>query len=254
MALNMVARSLKKTSGSAATTAPVSSTSPVPKRIRGARARSAEDKEAVRQTLIAAGRKAFADGDYTKVSLRGIATAAGYTPASVYQYFADRQALFLAVRESDLANAVDLMETVATGDGTPEERLRELIATMHAHWRKHFDQYQILFSTPPQSSPTRYSDGTLFGQSPVAKRAYGMYEEAVKAFLDTLPCHPVPLKLATDALVVAIHGAVAAPMHMQGMAWTAGAPLARAVVDAFLIAWTTEAKQKASAKRSGKSA
>ncbi|WP_212745221.1 TetR/AcrR family transcriptional regulator [Cupriavidus sp. 2SB] len=214
------------------------------RRTAGKRARSPEEKAAVRQALIEAGRRAFATQDYAKVSLRGIAAEAGYTPALIYHYFADRQALFVAVRETDLADAIGEIASVTQREGDPAARLRKLLSAMLKHWRSHFDQYEILFSgSRRQGEQTRLVDGTPFGRSEVAVRAYQQYQTAVRDFFDTLPRYPIPLKLATDSVVVAIHGAVAVPMHLETMKWSAGEKLAATLADTFIAAWTAAAHQ-----------
>ena len=51
----------------------------------------------------------------------------------------------------------------------------------------------------------------------------------------------MPLKLATDSIVVAIHGAVAVPVHLETMKWSAGEKLAEVIADGFIAAWTAAA-------------
>lgn len=89
----------------------------------------------------------------------------------------------------------------------------------------------------------RRGDEPPLGQSEVATRAYDLYQTAVREFFDTLPRHPMPLKLATDSLVVAIHGAVAVPMHLDTLRWSAGEKLASAVADTFIKAWVATANE-----------
>ena len=218
----------------------------VVRRTAGKRARSPEEKAAVRQALIAAGRRAFAEQEYAKVSLRGIAAAAGYTPAVVYHYFEDRQALFMAVREEDLAQAIEQIAAATRGAADPAMRLRKLLLAMLKHWRAHFDQYEILFSGVQRQPTPSTSEGTPFGRTEVAIRAYQQYEIAVRDFFDTLPRYPMPLKLATDSIVVAIHGAVAVPIHLETMKWSAGEKLAKVIADSFIVAWSAAARDNES--------
>ncbi|WP_183082040.1 TetR/AcrR family transcriptional regulator [Paraburkholderia sp. BL23I1N1] len=198
----------------------------------------------MRQALIEAGRRVFATRDYAKVSLRGIAADAGYAPTIVYHYFADRQALFVASRETDLADAIAEIAAVAQRGTDPAARLRKLLVTMLRHWRAHFEQYEILLSGSPRTGEmSKSGDGAPFGQSEVAIRAYEQYRAAVRDFFDTLPCYPMPLKLATDSFVVAIHGAVAVPMHLETRKWSSGEKLAITIADTFIAAWTAAANQ-----------
>ncbi|MGF6482285.1 TetR/AcrR family transcriptional regulator [Paraburkholderia sp. JPY419] len=80
------------------------------------RAKTPEDKAKVRQAFVDAGRLLLAREDASQVSLRRIASEAGYSPASIYQYFDDQRALFVAVREDDLTAAAEYFEEVASCD------------------------------------------------------------------------------------------------------------------------------------------
>lgn len=206
------------------------------------RARTPEEKETVRQRLIDAGRRAFAEQDYSKVSLRSIAVAAGYTPALVYHYFDGRQALLRAIRETDLDFAVERFSKATEGVHSPADRLRKLLVVILRHWRANFEQYDILFSAAAHPQPARTAEPAPFGQSEIALRAYQLYHTAVEDFFDSLPRHPIPLKLATDCIVVSIHGAVAVPVHLGSMKWVAGEKLAMTIADTFITAWTVAAE------------
>ncbi len=207
------------------------------------RARTPEQKEAVRQALIAAGRQAFSEQDYGKVSLRGIAKSAGYAPGVVYHYFADRHALLLAVREVDLAQSIAEFAIAAESEQDPARRLKKLLLTMLQYWRANPDQYEILFGGAKQRPMARASDGTPFSQSTFAVQAYGQYECAVRDYFDSLPRYPISLKLATDCLLVSLHGAIALPIHLNSLEWSEGESIAGAITDAFIEGWRTTALQ-----------
>src|SRR3546814_4927153 len=57
------------------------------------------------------------------LSLRGIARHAGYTSGVIYRYFADRDALFLAIRDSEMENFVEGLEADFPQNDAPEDRL-----------------------------------------------------------------------------------------------------------------------------------
>ena len=56
----------------------------------------------MREAIIAAGRRVFAEAALADASLRRIATLAGYSPEIIQQRFEDKQALFLAIGETAL--------------------------------------------------------------------------------------------------------------------------------------------------------
>ncbi len=207
------------------------------------RARSASAKASLREAIIEAGRRVFADADYSKLSLRRIAAAAGYSPAVIYQYFQDRQALFLAVRENDLSAAIGAIERAARRAPDPAARVRKLFTQSVKYWTAHPDQYEVLFMVPLHRPLPRYPDGSTFGESPAVQRAGRMWESAIQALFDTYPRHPLPVKLAADSIMVAMHGTVAAPAHMRTKKWPASKALAESVAGAFLTSWETLAKR-----------
>lgn len=217
-------------------------TTPAP--TRRTRARSPAAKEKVRATIIEAGRAAFAMQDFDKVSLRGIASAAGVSPSVIYSFFADRQALFLAVREADLDNAVMIFEDAVAGLPDPAERLRMLFLTATEYWRNHLDQYEVLYSKPLRRPTPRYADGSMFGTSDVARRSHELWEATVRDFLSSLPRRVVTAKVATECLELAMHGIVSIPPRQLSRRWSRSEDLAQQTVDSFIAGWSATAARR----------
>lgn len=211
-----------------------------------ARAHSAEDKQQVRAAFIAVGRQLLASHDPAQVSLRRIATEAGYSPATIYQYFEDQRALFLAIREQDMTTAVEVFERVAARTRDPERRVRNVFIGAVKYWLKHLDHFQALFSSPPNQLPMRTKEGVPFGRSPIVIRSYALYETIVRQLFETYPRPPLPVKLATDSLIAATHGIVSFPMHTRGMDWSDTLKMAECVVDALLDDWRRQSVERQS--------
>ncbi len=211
---------------------------PVTEPPKRTRARSAEAKERVRASIIEAGRFAFASQGLENVSLRGIASAAGYSPSVIYGLFSDRQDLFLAIREKDLDSAASYFEDALLGYDQPAERLRALFLIATEYWRNHLDQYEVLYAKPLRRITPKYADGSMFGTSAVARRAHQLWEGVVTAFFATLAKPPIPIKLATECLEVAMHGIVSIPPRQQSKRWSRSEDLARETVDCFIKAWS----------------
>ena len=70
----------------------------------------ARHSEETRSLLISAARRLFAERGYHNVGVREFAAAAGVTRGALYHYFADKEALFLAVYD---AVQRDLMQEAA---------------------------------------------------------------------------------------------------------------------------------------------
>lgn len=95
------------------------------------------------------GRRLLATKGSRDVSLRSIAAAAGYSPGTIYQYFPDRRALLIAIREEDMLTAVIAFEMIAASEPDPEERVIKVFLGVARYWLENFDQYQTLFSLSP---------------------------------------------------------------------------------------------------------
>ena len=209
------------------------------------RARADDDKAKVRQAFVNVGRRLFATEDPSKVSLRRIAAEAGYSPGSIYSYFADYRALQTAIRETDTEAAVIHFEQLAARTHDPVERMRKLFLDTVVYWLQHTDQFDVLFSPPSKLQPTPAEGGQLFGQSAqITTRALNVYYSTTKAFFDSLPRHPIDHHLAADAMMAAVHGIVAFPRMTRAMEWSYIPGMAKVIIDGMLDHWTEQASRK----------
>lgn len=98
--------------------------------------------------IMDAAREMFVRDSYEAVTLRKIALAIEYSPAAIYQYFKDKQALVRAIirRDSD-----DLRAHLRAGLNreTPVEQLVEM-ARLYAEWGiAHPNHYRLMVVPPP---------------------------------------------------------------------------------------------------------
>jgi TetR/AcrR family transcriptional regulator len=87
-------------------------------------------EQPTRDRVLALAAGLFADRGFAAVSMRDIAQAAGIRAASLYNHFADKEALYLAVLEQVFAARVRLVEAALTATGAPRERLRAMVAAL----------------------------------------------------------------------------------------------------------------------------
>ncbi|MGF6636635.1 TetR/AcrR family transcriptional regulator [Paraburkholderia sp. 35.1] len=223
------------------------------KRIPGSgslgRAKTPEDKAQVRQAFINAGRRLLAQEHPSQVSLRRIAAEAGYSPASIYQYFKDHRALFVAVRENDLAAAAEYFEKVAAGVKDPVERVRQVSTRSIDYWLSRPEQFDFLFSMGGKGQSTAEDGEMGFGESPVVARTLNVYYDAVDALFDTLPESPLPNRLAGDTLIAAIYGVVLVPRTTPTKHWSDIYRMVELTVNAIVNSWVADGAQGANAKR-----
>jgi AcrR family transcriptional regulator len=208
------------------------------------RAKSPEKKAEVRAKLIAVGRRLFAEEDASTVSLRRIAEASGFTPSTIYTYFADQQELFAAIREYDMSAATSEFERIAATTNDPIERVRAVFSGVVRHWLEYPDHFEVLFSQRAERVPHRAAPGPAFGMSTIATRSYALYRNVIADLFDTYPKHPIPIDVATDSMIAATHGIILFMRHTASMKWSDPEVVAATVIGALLRSWETERSPK----------
>lgn len=90
------------------------------------------DPRATRDRILDAAEALFAQSGYDGVSMRDLAAAAGLQPASLYNHFASKQALYEAVLDRGLRPILDELGRVAAA-GAPPDGGDAIVAAMLAH-------------------------------------------------------------------------------------------------------------------------
>lgn len=167
------------------------------------------------ERIMSVAREMFVRDGYEAVTLRKIARAIEYSPAAIYQYFKDKQALVLAIIQTDYLALYDtLLECLEIDD--PVERIIEM-ARRYAIWGiSHPNHYRLLLLPPPawtmQSQHIMYQDG-----SPLDKDALNLLNSFVaegirRGMLKEKYADP---KLVAATLWAGIHGLVLLEITMH---------------------------------------
>lgn len=201
-----------------------------------ARAKGSEGKRQVREAFIAVGRDLYAREGAMGASLRRIARAAGYTPATIYRYFEGSDDLFLAIREQDMAALVEAQEQLLAKGGVPADRVRDVFVLAARHWLAHPDQYRILFETTPIADSGKVTPRRSFADTTVARRSYRLYEQVVAELAPTHPNLP-PVAFATAMLITSTHGIVGFAMNTATMNWPDPISMVSYAIELHLVDW-----------------
>lgn len=89
-------------------------------------ARRQERSVATRRTLVAAARRIFARDGFELARLEDIAAAAGKTRGAFYAHFQDKEDVFFAIFEEDLARDQDAIRQSLAAVSSPQERIEAL--------------------------------------------------------------------------------------------------------------------------------
>lgn len=80
-------------------------------------------RTSVRQAILDAARVLFSKEGYAGLSMRRLAESIGYTPRTIYLYFADKDDLLSELIEEDVGRLADRLEAAAAEQLDPDRRL-----------------------------------------------------------------------------------------------------------------------------------
>jgi AcrR family transcriptional regulator len=106
--------------------------------------RKERDKQEMRQRIIDAAMHMFLEDGYNKTSIRNIAEAIEYSPATIYLYYKDKDELLYAVQKEAFDKLMDAFDKSAS-DPDPWIRLTQICKTYVRFGLKHEELYDLMF-------------------------------------------------------------------------------------------------------------
>jgi len=205
------------------------------------RARTLEDKARVREALITSGRLLFASKDFSDVSLRTIAKAAGYSPGVVYKHFRDRDSLFDAIRDAELERYLEDFQTVFSAHVDPEERLLAMaeFAILYSEKLALELGLRFMYSTSYRQEKNSAVAGRSPGvdRSPKSRKVFELHRLAVEEFLKTLPNPRTDSESGAFAMIAAISGVVALPEVVSSGRIASREEMGMDMIRALILFW-----------------
>lgn len=122
-------------------------------------------REATAEAILAAAEQAFAE-EGARARMESIATRAGIAVGTLYNHFADREALWDALRRSRREALLARLDAALEGArGSPfPEQLRAFVGALEAHWAEHRGFFTLLAHAEPsvaQAGARAHRDRTL---------------------------------------------------------------------------------------------
>jgi AcrR family transcriptional regulator len=162
-----------------------------------ARTTKAEQSEATRAALVAAGRSLFAERGYAAVATEEIVRTAGVTRGALYHHFDGKEELFAAVYEEVEADLVAELGQMATEAADPLEALHLGAAAFLEACRRPEVQRITLIDAPSVLGWERWREIGL-------KYGFGLIEEVLKAGMEQGVIEPQPVRPLTHLLLGAM--------------------------------------------------
>ena len=128
---------------------------------------TAEVREATRARLLTAAAEEFAQAGFERASVDAISLAAGYAKGTIYNYFASKEELFLAVVEEASAQAA--AASAVPADAPARDRLAAVITGFCA-WASEHDAFarvlvrECLMGTPGLYPRVILAEAPLIGE------------------------------------------------------------------------------------------
>jgi AcrR family transcriptional regulator len=173
-----------------------------------ARARSPEDQEKVRQRFIDCARTVFAEEGARGLTMRRLASEAGYSPGTIYLYFPSRQDLLREIWKSDIQSLwSDLTEATRGREGL--HRLDALLRGYADFWLARPDHFMAMFMEVDRQF---ISERAVFATDESVQAIHAMLlDETTAALQEAGQAAKVSedkLTTLAQSLLAAVHGVV----------------------------------------------
>lgn len=108
------------------------------------KARREREKIALREAILSAARMIAADEGWGAVTIRKIAERIEYSPPTIYEYFADKESLLLALVVEGFRQMRQNIERARAENADPEQALRTMITVFWQFAYDHMELHQLL--------------------------------------------------------------------------------------------------------------
>jgi len=184
----------------------------------GVKERREREKLETREKILDAARELFIAEGYDGVSMRKIANRIEYTPTTIYDYFQDKDELFLEICHEDFRRlAQSLIGLAQVAD--PVERLRKIGPAYIEFGYKHPNHYRTMFMTP--HPPILEEESAMAGKGNPEEDAYeflrATVEEVLKAGAFREECKDA--NLLAQTLWAGVHGVISLQIAKCDDAW-----------------------------------
>jgi AcrR family transcriptional regulator len=98
-----------------------------------------------RTAILDAARELFAQEGVAGVSMRRLAEKIGYTPRTIYLYFADKDDLLSELIEEEVGCLADSLESASAQQRSPKQRLEAVALAYVAFGIEHPHAYEAIF-------------------------------------------------------------------------------------------------------------
>jgi AcrR family transcriptional regulator len=174
--------------------------------------RREREKQELRQAILAAAQELFFAHGYEGLSMRLVAEKIGYTPTTIYLYFADKDDLLFAVMDQAYDRFTADLEAAYRSTDDPLTRLRNLAQAYIRFALQNQDAYQMIFMQRPDFL-LKWKAGT---KQPRAA-SLSILTEAIQQAQEVGVIRAGDVDQQSDILWAAVHGAASLAIAMPAL-------------------------------------
>jgi AcrR family transcriptional regulator len=176
---------------------------------RASRERRKQEKQDLREVILRAASRLFAEHGYERFSLRQVAEQIGYSPTTIYLYFKDKDDLLFAVVEEGFVRFGQQLADAAASKEEPIARLGALGRAYISFGLQNPVHYQLMFMQRAD-----FLIGFRPGEDKPRIDAFRVLHDTVQYGIDAGAVRPGDVEAYSDALWALVHGVVALAISM----------------------------------------
>jgi len=154
-----------------------------------------------RAMLLDAARDVILRYGYRKTTLDDVASAAGVSRATLYNYFPNKQEMFRSLIVTELDGLREAMNAAVDPADAPEVQLLAYLRGRYARLRQLRELYSVVIDLARDLMPMAMAEFDAFGEEQLA-----FYTSLVRAGVDSGRFRPVDVDLLAGTLFSAIRG------------------------------------------------
>jgi AcrR family transcriptional regulator len=199
-----------------------------------AAARRREQHDALKVEIQEAARTIFVRDGYPGFSMRKLAACVGYSPAAIYLYFRNKEALFAGLVEASFQRLCESLKVLADDpQADPVRRLKRGLR-VYVDWGvSHPNDYQMAFLLPsPVSRPYK------------THQAFEVLRVMVTACLPAQEGRHERAEMASQAIWSAVHGITSLLIQRPTFRWQTKESVIGQVIDSAVVGAIASASRR----------
>ena len=124
--------------------------------------RKARHRAELREEILAAARALVQAQGYERLTIRQVAGRLGYSPMALYSYFADKQALMVALAQEGFARLAD--QLARRVPKAPLAALRKTMAAYVEYGTENPEEYRLVFLSPEPADAAKKTEADMAGE------------------------------------------------------------------------------------------